>query len=173
MKSSLPANYRDALRITRSLGIKYLWIDSICVIQKEGDNENDDQGTFVEEAPYMQDIYSSAYCVIAASNAAGMWSGFLRDREERMVVSIPVDRKSNKSQSYYYISEVVDDFEKDVLESPLSRRGWVLQERALARRTIYLTDNQTYFECGHGIRCETLSQMKRLDRSVREKGSCD
>lgn len=161
MDSALPANFRDALAVTRSLGIKYLWIDSLCVLQKEGDNEGDDQGDFIEEAPFMQDIYSSAYCVIAASSADGMWTGFLNERGERSVVRLPVDRHDPEANSHYYISEVVDDFQRDVIDSPLSRRGWVLQERALARRTIYFTNNQTYFECGHSIRCETLSKLKR------------
>ncbi|KAF2670438.1 HET-domain-containing protein [Microthyrium microscopicum] len=169
--SDLPANFRHALTVTRFLEIKYLWVDSICVLQKEGDNKSDDQGDFYEEAPFMQDIYSSAYCVLAASSAHGMWTGFLNEREERSVVRLPVDKYDPEANSHYYISETVDDFERDVIESPLSQRGWVLQERALARRTIYFTNNQTYFECGHGIRCETLSKLKSTEAAF--LGDCD
>jgi hypothetical protein len=43
----------------------------------------------------------------------------------------------------------------------LNKRGWVLQERALARRTIYFTARQTYWECGCGVRCETLTRLHK------------
>lgn len=30
---TLPKTYRDAVSITRSLGIRYVWIDSLCIVQ--------------------------------------------------------------------------------------------------------------------------------------------
>jgi len=39
---------------------------------------------------------------------------------------------------------VVDDFRTDVEDGPVNHRGWVFQERALSRRIIYFTENQTY-----------------------------
>jgi hypothetical protein len=41
----------------------------------------------------------------------------------------------------------------------LNRRGWVLQERALSRRIIHFTATQTYWECGKGVHCESLTRM--------------
>jgi hypothetical protein len=31
--SSLPRTFRDAILIKRALGLRYLWIDSLCIIQ--------------------------------------------------------------------------------------------------------------------------------------------
>ncbi|TGO83046.1 hypothetical protein BPOR_0711g00010 [Botrytis porri] len=93
-------------------------------------------GDFDEEADKMQTTFNGAYRVLAACNAESAKIGDV------------------------FISPITIDFERDVLHSPLARRGWVLQERALARRTIYFTDNQTYWECGAGIRCETLAKLK-------------
>jgi hypothetical protein len=59
------------------------------------------------------------------------------------------------------VCEMIDDFNGDVVQGAMNKRGWVLQERALARRTIYFTESQTYFECGNGIRCETLGKLKQ------------
>jgi len=149
----LPQTLRDAVNITLKLGHQYMWIDSLCIRQKSGD----DSGDFLEEAKYMQEIYSSAYCVIAASSATDMDSGLLPVRDQHTIKWSP----KNDPTSAYYISSAVDDFEADVEKGPLSGRGWVFQERALARRTIFFTDNQTYFECGQGIRCETLTKLKK------------
>lgn len=60
-----------------------------------------------------------------------------------------------------YLAEDVDNFRADVENSILSSRGWVLQERALSRRTIYFTSTQVYWECGNGVICETLAQPRK------------
>ncbi|UPK93045.1 hypothetical protein LCI18_003980 [Fusarium solani-melongenae] len=59
----------------------------------------------------------------------------------------------------FYIRETIDDFQQHVLEGELNQRAWVLQEHALARRTVYFTDYQTYFECGNNVHCETMTKM--------------
>ncbi|KAF7932523.1 uncharacterized protein EAE98_003822 [Botrytis deweyae] len=140
----LPLSFRNAIAITSALGCTYLWIDSLCIIQGPG-------GDFGEEADKMQTTFNGAYCVLAACNAESAKVGFLENRESRS--------KCVKIGNVF-VSPITIDFERDVLQSPLARRGWVLQERALARRTIYFTDNQTYWECGEGIRCETLVKLK-------------
>lgn len=151
--NELPATFKDAVKVTRELKKTYLWIDSICVIQGP-------DGDFKDEAEHMQDIFSSAYCVVAASSATGMDSGLLRPRAARNSVAIPFG-ESKKINDQLYVSEVLDDFKQDVIDSPLSQRGWVLQERALARRSIYFSNNQTYWECSDGIRCETGGKLEK------------
>lgn len=145
----LPATFRDAVITTRALGLRYLWIDSICIIQGP-------DGDFNVESKRMESVFSSAYCVIAASRATGHFDGFLQDRAERQYVTM---RKENEEP--FYICENVDDFNLHVLEGSLNKRGWVLQAHALARRTIFFTENQTYWECGDGVRCETLTRMSK------------
>ncbi|TGO26546.1 hypothetical protein BPAE_0057g00220 [Botrytis paeoniae] len=140
----LPLSFRNAIAITSALGCSYLWIDSLCIIQGP-------DGDFGEEADKMQTTFNGAYCVLAACNAESAKVGFLENRESRSKCVKIGD---------VFISPITIDFERDVLHSPLARRGWVLQERALARRTIYFTDNQTYWECGQGIRCESLAKLK-------------
>jgi hypothetical protein len=145
----LPATFKDAVDCTRALGIRYLWIDSICIIQgKDGD--------FNDEAKNMEKVFSGAYCVLAASRASNQYSGFLGPRPQRKYITFEHDRDQP-----YYVCEPIDNFSRDIIEGALNQRGWVLQERALARRTIYFAKSQTYFECGNGIRCETLTSMHK------------
>jgi hypothetical protein len=152
----LPANYQDAIRVCRVVGIQYLWIDSICILQAA----DGDAGDFHDEAAFIQDIFGYAYCVIAASSAQGTSSGFLKPRMPSESLRLPMKSRDGQSDGSYYISDVLNDFEKDVLDGPLNERGWAMQERALARRTLFFTANQTYFECGRGVRCETLSKLR-------------
>jgi hypothetical protein len=147
---NLPGTFKDAVIITRALGRRYLWIDSICIIQGDG-------GDFQTESEKMEDVYNGAYCVIAASRAAGHFDGFLQRRQKRdRVVTQP---KGCSTQ--VYICETIDNFKEHVLDGALNSRGWVLQEHALARRTIFFTEKQTYFECGDGVRCESMSKMNK------------
>jgi hypothetical protein len=103
----------------------------------------------------MEDVFSSAYCVIAASSATDQHDGFLNTREAVKVLSWRQDNTD------VWISEFIDDFKSHVLDGPLNRRGWVFQERALARRTIFFSDKQMYWECGEGVRCESLTRMSK------------
>lgn len=147
--ADLPATFKDAVTVTQELGLRYLWIDSLCIIQgKDGD--------FEQEAERMEDVFSSAYCVIAASSAQAQTDGFLGSREDREYLTI-----RQRGQCPVYICRLIDDFNKHVLEGPLNKRGWVMQERVLAHRTIYFTNKQTYWQCGDGVRCETLTKMDK------------
>jgi hypothetical protein len=149
--------FRDAVITTRALGLRYLWIDSLCIIQgKEGD--------FNTESAHMESVFASAYCIIAASRATGQWDGFL-DSPKRRRDFVAIDSRAagdrQASPKMFYVCEAVDVFNEDVILSKLNKRGWVLQERALAKRTVFFTENQVYWECGMGVRCETLARMHR------------
>ncbi|KAL9562654.1 hypothetical protein ACKAV7_013218 [Fusarium commune] len=144
----LPATFRDSAIVTRALGCPYLWIDSLCIIQGP-------DGDFNQEAKRMEQVYSGAYCVLAASRSPGHYAGFLGTRKESLSVTL---RREGVSAPFY-LREIIDDFQSHVLEGSLSGRGWVLQEHALARRTIYFTEYQTYFECGDGVHCESMCKM--------------
>lgn len=158
-----PNTLKDAIRVTQALNIRYLWVDTLCIIQG-----ND--GDFETEAKRMEMVYSMAFVVIAASRATGTSDGFLSPRPSRKYVVLSGQPSSEDSgnrkrqeerrdNGVTYLCEAIDDFQKDVIDGPLNKRGWVLQERVLARRTIYFTRTQTYFECGAGVRCETLARM--------------
>lgn len=149
---NLPSTFKDAIRIVRGLGIQYLWIDSLCILQGP-------KGDFDEESKLMDAVFHSAYCVIAAASATGTSSEVITRSMPKIPVIIAAVKNGKKHP--LFIREPLEDFQRDVLDGPLSKRGWVLQERALARRTIFFTNKQVYMECVDGIRCETLVKMKK------------
>ncbi|KAG8355548.1 hypothetical protein FVEN_g6473 [Fusarium venenatum] len=149
----LPQTFKDAVITTRALKVRYLWIDSLCIIQE-------DPPDWKIEAARMEDVFNSAYCTIAASSSASSLDGFLIHRRERAVIGI------NTSKGPLYLAEAIDDFREDVEKGILNTRGWVFQERALSRRTIHFTSTQVYWECGHGVHCETLAHLRNRESEL-------
>lgn len=144
----LPRTFQDAVIVTRALGVRYLWIDSLCIIQ-------DDEADWEAESAKMGDYYSSAYLTIAATSAQASTEGFLTERPNRPYVTVPL------GNGHLHLAEAIDNFEADVEQGILNSRAWVLQERALSRRTIHFTSTQVYWECGMGVHCETLAQLRK------------
>jgi len=149
---TLPQTFLDAVKVTRGLGIRYIWIDSVCIVQ-------DDPDDWQTESKLMERVFSSAYCTIVATCAANSRDGFLKARPGRDVVKMRAGKAGGAAA--YYVCQAIDDFGTHVEQSELSKRGWVLQERALSRRSVYFTEYQTYWECGKGVRCETMTKMKK------------
>lgn len=148
--SELPLNFKDAITVARGLGVRYIWIDSLCIIQDDDDDWN-------VESVKMEQVYSNARCVLAASSAGSSMDGFLKRSDPNRPYMVLESQFGGIS----YLCRNIDNFERDVDEAILNTRGWTLQERALARRTIHFTDNQVYFECGKGVHCESLLRLTK------------
>ena len=149
--SDLPKTFQDAVKVTRELRVPYLWIDSLCIIQYE-DNEED----WKRESKRMEKVFSLAYCTIAATSAVDSKAGFLKRNVSTECVFV-----QNASGGRFYICAGMDDFNNDVEKAQLNTRAWVMQERVLSRRTIHFSNNQIYWECGEGVYCENLTRLKR------------
>lgn len=149
--SELPKTFRDAVEVTRELGMLYLWIDSLCIVQYGDDNQD-----WKRESKKMEAVFSGAYCTIAATAANDSNTGFLKrhSRTQHVYVLDSLGRE-------FYISTDMDDFDNDVDNAKLNTRAWVMQEAVLSRRTIHFSANQTYWECGKGVYCENLTLLNR------------
>ena len=144
----VPATFTDAIAVTRSIGVQYLWIDSLAIIQ-------DDPDDWKREAEMMGDVYAYAYITIAAARARNSTAGFLGPRTPTTYVRItPTNHDSRGHASpgpSFYIGPV-HDFEADINKGSLISRSWCLQERVLSPRMLHFTDTQVYWECWS--RCE-------------------
>ncbi|KAH9885572.1 heterokaryon incompatibility protein-domain-containing protein [Cubamyces lactineus] len=69
----LPQTIHDAIHVTRALGVNFLWIDGLCIIQ-------DSEGDKHHELERMRDVYRHAFLTIDAGSAASVSTGFLEDR---------------------------------------------------------------------------------------------
>ena len=140
--SGLPKSFQDAFYITFSLGFHFIWIDSLCIIQ-------DDQTDWEAQASMMRLVYQNACCNIAATWAADGDDGCFKMGESRIIT---LDLGSGQSIEYQLFPRLL--YYDDNTEAPLNRRGWVAQERYLARRQLSFAKSQVYWECRELIASE-------------------
>ncbi|KAF2493778.1 HET-domain-containing protein [Lophium mytilinum] len=138
---NLPPTFKDAIDITRRLSVRYLWIDSLCIIQ---DSEKD----WRLESATMDQTYEHAWCNIAAAGAADARGGCYSDRNLRHVLPLLVALPHSSPEAKYlgHISRW-DSWVDNIEESPLLKRAWVVQEQLLSTRTIYFTQHQIFWRC--------------------------
>lgn len=72
---SLSNTFVDTITVTRALGIRYLWINSLCIIQ---DSLADSQS----ESTKMGSIYGNCACNIAAISSSDNSSGLFQERSK-------------------------------------------------------------------------------------------
>lgn len=118
----LPRSFRDAIRITRELGFRYLWIESLCILQ-------DSLEDWQKESAAMRDVYRNAALTISASasnnSEGGMLNAYGYDRQDvrkwcrlRLHTNSP-DSESIQLSSFYG----KESFEYCVDNLPLAKRG--------------------------------------------------
>ncbi|KAK1768176.1 HET-domain-containing protein, partial [Phialemonium atrogriseum] len=129
----LPTLYRDAVIVTRSLGLKYLWIDSMCIIQ---DSEDD----WAAEAASMGSIYRHSYLTIFALDARDCREGILIQRPRS--ATSPDERAAREAlqPSPFRLRNIFRS-------SHLCQRAWALQERLLSPRILYYSTSEMFWEC--------------------------
>ncbi|KAL8644630.1 MAG: hypothetical protein Q9226_007669 [Calogaya cf. arnoldii] len=143
----LPKTLQDAVLISRSLKVQYLWVDALCICQ---DSDSDKE----MQIPHMNEYYRDAVAVISASGADDVYAGFLQPQSTSSDVLARAENQVIDDHSEYgpihyripYLSPELTDprlltvdtepmlYNYD--EEPINKRGWTLQESALARRLI-------------------------------------
>ncbi|KAI9688712.1 MAG: hypothetical protein M1822_001069 [Bathelium mastoideum] len=147
--ADLPKTFDDAISITRRLGIKYLWIDSLCIIQ---DSDLD----WTTQSAQMDKVYSNSFCNVAAAGAKdstqGLW--FKRLPEVVRPGGITATWSGLERGQYFLVHRFF--WQSLIKNAPLSKRGWVLQERYLAPRVVHFGRRQIAWECLESKACETF-----------------
>ena len=140
----LPQTIEDAMVVTRSLDLQYLWIDRYCINQSDPSEKQ-------EQVAQMDLIYNCAYLTIIA--AAG----------KTPVHGLPgVGHRDRKAQPHgivqgHMLVSTLPDPRYSILNSQWSQRGWTYQEGILSHRRLIFTDEQVYFECSGMYCCEALN----------------
>lgn len=147
--SSLATNFRDAIFATARLGFRYVWIDSLCIIQGSAKD-------WQTEAPSMNKVYRNAFLTLSAMASADAYGGLFRDRDPYMSSPCPFSVMVEGEGLTEGLVMKSDLWETEITQAPLNQRAWVVQERVLAPRTLYFCQNQLFWECRELHACETL-----------------
>jgi heterokaryon incompatibility protein (HET) len=140
----LPQTIEDAITVTLSQKVKYLWIDRYCIDQKDAEEKH-------HQIANMHQIYRSARLTIIA--AAG------KDPNH----GLPGIGKTERTQQrltakvgMYNLTSTAINPRTIVQESKWYSRAWTFQEAIFSRRVLIFTDQEACFECSTVTRWETL-----------------
>lgn len=149
---NIPQTVRDAIEITKYLGERYLWVDSLCIVQ-------DDKDSLSRNLNAMHRIYAnSALCLVAYAGTDANYG--LRGLEgvsaPRYVEQITLNIAGGERLSYFnkphnpvHSSTMgTDDSAETVDEgSAYNHRGWTYQEFIFAKRRLVFTDGPLRWLC--------------------------
>ena len=147
--TELPLTFRDAIDVSRALNIRYLWIDSLCVVQ-------DDIIDWENHVEIMADIYRDAHITLAAGASEDDEGGFFRGCEELYMDSRSFKIADGQTECEIYVRRCLphpDEKSPQRTTMPLMSRGWVFQERLLSRRFLCFARNEILWECQEDVAC--------------------
>ncbi|KAK4451239.1 heterokaryon incompatibility protein-domain-containing protein [Podospora aff. communis PSN243] len=173
--NTLPRTFQDAILITRQLHIRYLWIDSLCIIQNSADD-------WTKEAAVMGKIYENGYCTISAAEATSGHGGCFVRRNPLNCNAVRVAHFRNSEMlfqpsTYPHLQTSKSGYSRiedvpaqrlqmmDVFTSKLASRGWVFQEALLSPRILYLSKG-LFWNCKAG----QASELDPLGRGMLHQG---
>ncbi|KAJ1325407.1 HET domain-containing protein [Microdochium nivale] len=132
----IPATVRDTITLTRELGERYLWVDSLCIVQ-------DDEQMLRDELRQMHRIYSSAFLTIVVKDGQDASAGLsgirgisaLPRRAEQIIIPLSYGEQLSMVQRSYFSSEIYNT------------RMWTFQEEMFAQRQLVFTYGRAEWEC--------------------------
>jgi hypothetical protein len=157
--SVFPRMMRDVIYVVRRLGIHYIWIDCMCIIQ--GNKED-----WLREAATMADIYSNAQVTIAATWCTSSSQSLFcnKSRDELSTVELPpINGKKVflRRPSPHFTGRSLENgqrsgrtFNDPETEWPLISRAWVYQEQWLSPRMVHFTQHELIWQCRTLSTCE-------------------
>ncbi|KAK4233107.1 heterokaryon incompatibility protein-domain-containing protein [Achaetomium macrosporum] len=129
----LPRTIADAVVVTENLKLRYLWVDSLCIVQDDVEDQK-------REIPAMSEIFETAYVTISAASARTSCDGFLHQRKPEIAV-IPYFLPTAELGALSVYREM------DAAEEPIHSRAWTLQEHVHACRILEYGSQQLRRVC--------------------------
>lgn len=137
--ASLPLTFQDAVQITRSLEVRYLWIDSLCIIQ---DSLKDKE----EEVAIMGQVYARSLITLTASMSMSSDGGCRVEKYSDADDNPPLDILKGSNRIRIFEQSPLD-WNAAWNRGPLRKRAWTLQERHLSMRSLHFSKTVLLWEC--------------------------
>ena len=157
--AGLPKTFQDAVLVTRTLSVQYLWIDSLCIPgnPREWARDSEQAGS----------IYVNAYLTISATGSENVTDGLLFPRPFRTSLQIPYNTSDDTAgillvSTLPLVKEAIRSRYIEMEKEPISKGIWSFQDRVLSRRTVHFASDQMYFEClNHFVSEDGLLERSR------------
>lgn len=137
----------DAIKVTKQLGIRYIWVDSLCVIQNGGDGEDEPEAR-QSQLNQMGSIFGHAAVVIVAAGGEDAEAGLAGITSPRKPGQIAQEVQPNVN--------VLLPVQYDQSYGKWDTRAWTLQEKLLSKRMLVFDRNHVSFHCRHGVLREDM-----------------
>lgn len=148
--SQLPQSLADAVHVTRSLGIQYLWVDALCIIQ-------DCVEDWERQSEQMSTIYEKAHLVIAASSSSSATQGFLNHRKQQQTYHMRLPDRYGTNISVAARASLETGFHNSDIHKeadPLAKRAWAFQEQHMSTRCLIFSAEELQWVCKTKMACE-------------------
>jgi hypothetical protein len=159
---SLPKTFQGAVAFTRGLQIRYLWIDSLCIVQ-------DDEMDWRHESAQMERVYGNSFVTLASVHAKDCHGGLFATLPQRFASHTIRQVESNGKLLKVFARRTLPYIHNwrryhGFNELPLFARTWAYQERLVTPRVIYFTDCELLWGCFECTGCECLGDAPKGER---------
>ncbi len=176
---TLPRTIADAVILMRLLGFRYLWVDSLCILQGD-DKDEAARKDWAQESSTMSSVYGKAVLTTCAAWGRSVHNDLFTSRNSTESDGIRLKLNCGKVPTLCGAVRLskppgMQPF-KDSLDQPLCYRAWTLQERLLSPRVLICNKDQFAWECQTHSLTESSYKMKsiralRLDADFLQKAN--
>lgn len=146
LPQQLPQTIQDAIQLCRSLQERYIWIDSLCIVQDSPEDKE-------IQMEHMDAIYNSAFVTVVAASGTGAHDGIAGiSRSRRKAQKVRFVRRSQYAVPLPAYMDMLSD-----PSIAWNTRGWTFQEKVLSKRLLVFTDWQVYFQCSNMVWYEDVA----------------
>lgn len=157
---TVPKTYLDAFKVARRLGLEYIWIDALCIVQ-------DDPVDWATEAGAMYDVYHNAHIVVASLHGKDANTGLFckTDPNDKSLQFQLLEFRHGLRRYEIFARRLTRALDHDMHQDagrlapmsgpePLLSRAWGLTERLVSTRTIYFGKHEVTWECCSKAACQ-------------------
>jgi len=160
----LPGTFQEAVKVTAALGFRYIWIDSLCIVQ-------DDLQDWEREAGKMASIYRGATLTLSATSARNSTEGAtLSNNVVEPALQFPSANGTLPAFAVRGQSREDLNPERAMRKGPATSRAWILQEQVLSPRILNITDTQMVWQCA--TLTESEDGLYYRDHDQYSSGNC-
>lgn len=138
-KEILPQTINDSIKLTRLIGERYLWTDSLALVHDKGFQYHDDW------------IYARAHLTVVAGSGKDANAGLTGVRENSRTWRQSIEEVVPGVK--LMVTHLAEDY---ISTSQWDSRAWTFQERMLSRRCLLFVNGRIYFQCRRSTFCEDM-----------------